>query len=101
MEKRSMAMRTSLVTMLALSAVCSATFAQGMRTATGQNPLERISGAGYEGAGALGRTNVAPSYSSRAGLQNVTGGSDSRGYYWTQPRSGNGLDPRTGQNYTD
>lgn len=92
-------LRTTLVTVLALSAV-SATFAQGMRTATGQNPLERISGSGYE-AVALGRTNVAPSYSSRYGLHHVTGGSDSRGYSWTQPRNGNGVDPRTGQVYTD
>ena len=94
-------LRTTLVAVLALAAISTPTFAQGMRTATGQNPLERISGADYAGAGALGRTNVAPSYSSRYGLANITGGADSRGYYWTQPRNGNGVDPRTGQVYTD
>jgi len=82
---------------LSVSVAISPAHAQGMRTATGQNPLERISGADYGGNGALGRTNVAPSYSSRAGLQQVRGGQYSLGYYWTPQLNGNGVDRARGR----
>ena len=94
--------RTFLVLALGattLSAV-SAAHAQGMRTATGQNPLDRISGADYAGNGALGRTQIAPSYTSRYAFAQVRGGSSNLGYYWTPQRSGNGVDPRTGVSST-
>jgi hypothetical protein len=93
-----MGLRTTLATVLAVLATTSLAHAQGMRTATGQNPLERISGADYGGSGSLGRTNVSPAYSARYGLQDVNGGQVGQGYNYSPQLSGNGVDPRTGQN---
>jgi cytochrome c peroxidase len=79
-------------------------------TVYGSNPLERISGPDYAAIFTLGQTgvpmsalgtNIPPGYTSRYGLQFITGGETPPPYPFYKPLNGNLIDPRTGVNYLD
>jgi cytochrome c peroxidase len=108
-------MRVSLTLLLALSAflLTSGLFAGPIApyfTVYGSNPLERISGPDYAAIFTLGSTgvpmsalgtNLPPGYTSRYGLQFITGGDTPQPFPFYRPLNGNLIDPRTGVNYLD